>query len=85
LANIDRRMVYSWRAEDPEFRAAWYAAKEDATDRAESTLYDMATNGKNVVATIFYLKSNRAQYKDRLTIDLPAVQREIDFENNSCV
>lgn len=78
LAQVDRRIVYSWRSEDREFREAWDEAKEDAIDRVENTLYDMATNGKNVVATIFYLKGNRAHYRDNLRIDVNALHREIE-------
>jgi hypothetical protein len=78
VAHVDRRTIYSWRLEDSEFRAAWNAAKEEAVDQVENTLYEMAKSGKNVVATIFYLKANRVQYRDRLSIDLPAVQRELE-------
>ena len=78
VAHVDRRTAYAWRMEDPQFRAAWDTAKEDVVDQAEHTLYEMATSGKNVVATIFYLKANRIQYRDRLSIDVLSLQREVE-------
>lgn len=77
-AHVDRRMVYSWREEDPEFRAAWDAAKEDANDKVKNSLFNMATSEKNVVASIFWLKNNCADYRDRITIDVQGLQRETE-------
>jgi hypothetical protein len=44
----------------------------------EPALYELAKSGKNIIATIFYLKGNRAKYKDRLGIDVNAMDREIE-------
>lgn len=68
VAHVDRKIVYSWRLEDAEFRAAWGEALEDATDQVERSLYRQAISEKNVVATIFYLKHNRAKYRDEIRI-----------------
>lgn len=76
-ANVERHTAYCWRAEDPEFRRAWDDAKENTTDRVEESLFNQAVSGKNVVATIFYLKGNRPQYRDRLAVDVNAMNREI--------
>ena len=78
VADIDRMTVYEWRKGDPEFRAAWDTALEEATDLVEHSLFNQAVSEKNVVATIFYLKGNRAKYRDRLSVDVNAVQGEIE-------
>lgn len=78
IAKIHKATVYRWRESDPEFRAAWDLALDDAVDKVEHSLYDQAVSRKNVVATIFYLKGNRAKYRDRLSVDVNAVQGEIE-------
>ena len=78
FANISRTTAYIWRNIDPEFRADWDAALEDVTDNVERSLYRQAVSEKNVVATIFYLKANRAKYRDRLQIDVPQLQRQVE-------
>ena len=70
VAHVDRRIVYSWRIEDEEFRAAWDEALEDATDQVERSLYRQAVSEKNVAATIFYLKHNRPKYREQTRIVL---------------
>ena len=77
-AAINRNTAYLWRQNDPVFRAEWDEALEDTTDKVERSLFNMATSEKNVVATIFYLKGNRAKYRDRLAIDVNQVDREIE-------
>jgi hypothetical protein len=78
-AGLDRSTPYVWRANDPDFRQAWDSALEDNHDEVEGSLYDMAVSGKNVVATIFYLKNNRrAKYGDRVTVDFQDQQRIVE-------
>ena len=67
-AEIDRPTVYLWRQSDPEFKAAWEDALEDATDEVEHSLYDQAVSRRNVAATIFYLKNNREKYREETRI-----------------
>jgi hypothetical protein len=38
----------------------------------------MATSEKNVVATIYWLKNNCPEYRDRITVDVHAIQGEIE-------
>ena len=78
FAQINRKTAYIWRSMDADFREAWDAALEDVTDNVERSLYRQAVSEKNVVATIFYLKANRAKYRDRLQIDVPQLQRQVE-------
>jgi hypothetical protein len=78
LAGINRRTAYLWRSMDPEFRAQWDEVLENTTDNVERSLYNQAVSEKNVVATIFYLKANRAKYRDRVQLDIPAIQRQVE-------
>lgn len=77
-SHLDRRIVYTWRNSDPDFRKAWDDALEDVTDTVEHSLYDMAVSRKNVVAAIVWLKAHRAKYRDRLAIDVNSLDREIE-------
>lgn len=77
VADIHRNTAYIWRNLDPEFRQAWDLALENATDVIEGSLYDNALKG-NVIAQIFYLKNNRTKYRDKVAIDVPATQREVE-------
>jgi hypothetical protein len=78
LAGINRRTAYLWRSTDAEFRAQWDEVLENTTDRVERSLYNQAVSEKNVVATIFYLKANRAKYRDRVQLDIPTIQRQVE-------
>ena len=78
VADISRTTAYDWRMQDPDFRAQWDAAKASADDRVKRSLYRMATSEKNVVATIYWLKNNCPDYRDRVTVDVTALQREIE-------
>jgi hypothetical protein len=77
-ADISRPTAYAWRNQDLQFRSDWDAAKAHADDKVKRSLYRMATSEKNVVATIFWLKNNCADYRDRITVDVTAMQREIE-------
>jgi hypothetical protein len=75
---IDSKTAYIWRSLDPEFREAWDYAQEDATDVVEDSLYRQATSDKCFLATIAWLKARRPIYRDKLTVDVSAIQREIE-------
>lgn len=77
-ADISRQLAYQWRALYPDFRLRWDDAKSDANDKVKSSLFNMATSEKNVVATIYWLKNNCPEYKDRITVDVQAIQGEIE-------
>ena len=54
--NLSRTQFYEWMDEDEEFKRAVTDVKEQAIDFAESKLFEQIQD-KNVVATIFYLKT----------------------------
>lgn len=77
--DVSRKTVYQWRHQDLEFAQAWDAAIEDAVDTVESSLYERALAG-DTTATIFFLKGNRAKYRDRVTIDVNKLDADIERE-----
>lgn len=81
FAGVNRVTAWRWRQLDAEFRQAWDAALEDVGDNVERSLYRQAVSEKNVVATIFWLKNNRAKYRDKLPIDLTSAQHEIEEQS----
>jgi hypothetical protein len=78
VCGIDGKTAYRWRAADEEFSRAWDSARETATDAVESALYELAKSGKNVIATIFWMKAHRVQYRDRLNIDMNKLDHDIE-------
>ena len=76
-AGVSRWTAYRWRQDDLEFANLWDEAIEEAVDAVESVLYKKALAG-DVVSMIFYLKAHRPKYRDRLAVDINAVQREIE-------
>ena len=76
-AGVSRMTAYRWRQDDREFASLWDDAMETAVDSVESTLYQKARSGETV-PMIFYLKAHRAIYRDRLTINLPQMQKEVE-------
>lgn len=75
FAGINRVTAYQWRQLFPDFKLAWDDALEDPVDRVEKTLYEMATSGNNVTATMSYLRHNRAKYREETRI---IVAKEVD-------
>jgi Helix-turn-helix domain len=59
-----RRTVYDWRDSNNEFRRAWDAALDQATEAIESVLYARARGG-DLLACIFWLKSHRPAVYNR--------------------
>jgi hypothetical protein len=79
LASISRMTAYRWRLADANFSRDWDAAIEDAVDVVETSLYERALAG-DTTATIFFLKGNRAKYRDRVTIDVNKLDSDIERE-----
>lgn len=44
-AGVDRKTIFNWRNEDPEFAAAWLEAVEEGTDRIEAEAFRRAVDG----------------------------------------
>jgi AcrR family transcriptional regulator len=76
-AGVSRMTAYRWRDSDREFAALWDEAMEVAIDAVESALYQKARSGETI-PMIFYLKAHRPIYRDRLTINLPQLQNEVE-------
>ena len=79
IAGISRMTAYRWRKDDLDFAGAMDSAIEDAVDTVESSLYERALAG-DTTATIFFLKGNRAKYRDRVQIDVSKLESDIERE-----
>ena len=63
-AHVDRRAVYIWRDEDPEFRQGWIDAIDDVADSIESPFIERARKGE-FLHGIAMLKALRpAKFRD---------------------
>ena len=83
-AGIDRSHVYKIKHKDEKFAQAWESAKEVAVERLEAHCRALATDEKNVIATIFLLKSLKPQVYNREPYVTPpeAQQAGRDFHFN---
>jgi hypothetical protein len=75
-ARISRKTAYKWQELDPDFAEAWSDALQDATDVMEHSVYHQALNGDSLLK-MFWLKKHRPEYRDKMTIDISAVNEEI--------
>ena len=75
-AGISKKTAYLWYEADKLFAEAWDESLESSTDVLESCMYERAKE-KDTLAAIFLLKGYRPKFRDRVTIDLQAVQDEI--------
>lgn len=78
-AQISRDTVYRWRKEDLQFAADWNDAIEDAVDVIEESMYQRALAGDTTL-TIFFMKGNRARYRDKLILDVNKLDADIERE-----
>ncbi len=85
-ARISRKTAYQWRDNDPQFAEAWDEALEDSVDVMETSVYKRALGppdpdghyrGGDSLLKMFWLKAHRHKFRDKVTIDIPAVQNEI--------
>lgn len=92
--SVDRRTLFRWREEDPEFAKACEDARQAAVDQLGASIYERALNkpdpktGKRpydertaAILSMFLFKGNRPEYKDsyRPERDTPA---EVHFTFN---
>jgi len=75
-ARVARKTVYRWMEVDPEFAQALEESKEDCYDKAESSVFRKALAGDSLLL-MFYLKAHRPKFRDKVTIDIEAVNEEI--------
>jgi hypothetical protein len=75
VAGIARSTAYKWMDSDDEFARAVADATEDRDDRMETSVYERAFSD-NLLA-MFWLKAHRHKFRDKVTIDIQAVDEEI--------
>ena len=56
---ISRSTLFEWRKKSLVISDALKKGDDRAVDKAEETLFELATEGKNIAALIFYLKNKR--------------------------
>jgi hypothetical protein len=73
IADIARATFYGWLKEDPEFKAAYEAAREEAVEVLEDEAIRRATVGGSDTLLIFLLKAARPQkYRDGYRAEIAA-------------
>ena len=77
IAGIARASVYRYLERDPVFAAAFEDCKEDTADSIETSVYHEARYGNNPLLKMFWLKAHRPEYRDRVTLDIPAMRTEL--------
>ena len=75
-ARINRKTAYRWMESDPQFLEALEESKEDCYDKAETSVFRKALAGDSLLL-MFYLKAHRPKFRDKVTIDIDAVNNEI--------
>jgi hypothetical protein len=75
MAGVGRTTVYRWLDSDPIFAEAVANASEDAGDRMETSVYERAF-GDSLLA-MFWLKAHRPKFRDKVTVDIQAIDEEI--------
>lgn len=76
VAGVSRWTVSRWIERDPVFATAFEHCKDDCADRLETSIYERAF--KSDLLAMFWLKAHRVKFRDKVAIDLPTVQGEID-------
>ena len=71
IADIARATFYSWLKEDPEFKAAYEAAREEAVEVLEEEAIRRATIGGSDTLLIFLLKGMRPdKYRENRAVQV---------------
>lgn len=72
---VSRKTVYNWLESDAQFAEAVADSKEDSLDDLESSVYKRAF--KDSILAMFYLKAHRPKFRDKVSVDVAAIQEEI--------
>lgn len=75
-SHVSRKTVYNWIEHDEQFAEAVADCKDDAVVELEQSVYKRAF--KSDLLAMFVLKAHRPQYRDKVTVDLSAVQEQIN-------
>lgn len=73
---VARKTVYEWLNLDVEFAAAVADAREDLADQMETSVFKRGLNGDPILS-IFWLKARRPVFRERVTVDVQAVENEL--------
>lgn len=76
VVGVGRTTVYRWLEQDAEFAQAVADSHEDSVDMAETSAFKKALAGDSLLL-MFYLKAHRPKFRDKVMIDVNAVQEEI--------
>lgn len=86
-AGVDRRLVYEWRKNDPEFAAECEKAREWALDKLEAKAFEVGLNEHGryfekdaLLNRFFVLKGHRPHFKDSYRPEVAV--REVTFTFN---
>lgn len=77
IAGISKKTAYNWYVDDSQFAEAWEEALGSATEDLETCMFERAKQ-KDTIAGIFLLKKYNPEFRDKVTIDVSAVQEQID-------
>lgn len=75
LTPVNRKTVYRWIEADEQFAEAVADSKDECVEELETSVYRRAFTDS--ILAMFYLKAHRPQYRDKVTIDVNAVDEEI--------
>lgn len=76
VSRISRKTAYQWYQRDQQFAEAWEDAVEDAVDVMETSVYERALAGDNLLS-MFWLKRYRPQFRDKVQVDIQVINEEI--------
>lgn len=78
---IGRTTLFRWREKSEDLRTALKKGDDRAVEKAEQTLYELATEGKNIAALIFYLKNKRPdKWRDKRDTEITGGSGKLSFE-----
>lgn len=77
VVRVNRKTVYRWIENDPQFALAMDESKEDCYDKAETSVFKKALAGDSLLL-MFYLKAHRHKFRDKISIDVEGVRNEIE-------
>lgn len=77
IAGISKKTAYNWYCNDEQFAEAWEEALGSATEDLETCMFERA-KAKDTIAGIFLLKKYNPEFRDKVMVDVSAVQEQID-------
>lgn len=77
IAGISKKTAYNWYCDDQQFAEAWEEALGSATEDLETCMFERAKQ-KDTIAGIFLLKKYNPEFRDKVMVDVSAVQEQID-------